>query len=77
MTRTNIFEQHKKKYKWALEGAKNDLQYLLEREIDFYSYKEMLVYVFNIIDTLVAVTREEDIWFYNQFSKEDTINGKH
>lgn len=75
-TRTNIFEQHKKKYKWALEGAKNDLQYLLDREIDYYSYIEMLNYVFNIIDTLVAVTREEDIWFYKNFSKGDTTNGK-
>lgn len=71
-TRTNIFEQHKKGYKWALEGAKNDLQSIL----DFYSYIEMLNYVFNIIDTLVAVTREEDLWFYKQFSKEDITNGK-
>ena len=81
MTRnSNIFEQHKKGYKWTLEGAKNDLQRILdgyESELDFYNYKEMLNYVFNIIDTLVAETREEDVWFYKQFSKEDTDYGKH
>ena len=76
---SNIFEQHKKGYKWILEGAKNDLQRILDQYkegIDCYDYIEMLNCVFNIIDTLVAVTREEDVWFYKQFSKEDTTNGK-
>ena len=80
MTRnSNIFEQHKKGYKWALEGVKNDLQHILDQyedQLNFHNYKEMLNYIFNIIDALVAVTREEDIWFYKNFSKEDINDGE-
>ena len=81
MTRnSSIIDQHKKEDKWVLEGAKNDLQHLLdgyEEGIDYYTYTEVLNYVFNIIDTVAAATKRENDWFYKNFFKEDTNDGKH
>ena len=81
MTRNpNIIDQHKKGYVLALEGAKNDLQHILdvyEGGVDYYTYTEVLNCFFNIIDTLGAATKRENDWFYKNFFKEDTDNGRH
>ena len=80
MTRNlSIIDQHKKEYKWVLEGAKNDLQQLLdgyEGGIDYYTYTEVLNCVFNITDTVAAATKRENDWFYKNFFKEEIGNGK-